>query len=244
MPHEAMNVEQVGRYLKLTVEEVIKRASRGQIPARRVRGEFQFLKGEVDHWVETNMPELSHDRLGEIEHGVSAHHGFDPHQKLLMALAPPGGVVAVLPAKTRDAAIRCLVEAAQSAGLVYDAARLVSEVRQREDLCPTAIAPHVALPHPRHPLPYDIAESFVIVGRTPGEIPFGAPDGTLTRLFFLICCKDDRTHLHVLARISRILDDETIAALLEAPDAEAMRAILDRRETAVVASTRPEQAGE
>jgi len=41
------------------------------------------------------------------------------------------------------------------------------------------LIPGVALPHPRHPLPYDIAASFVVVGLTGAGIPFGAEDGSL-----------------------------------------------------------------
>ena len=33
-------------------------------------------------------------------------------------------------------------------------------------------------------------------------------DGSLTRLFFLICCKDESTHLHVLARLATMLHDQ------------------------------------
>ncbi len=40
--------------------------------------------------------------------------------------------------------------------------------------------------------------------RTASGIPFGAPHGGLTDLFFLICCRDDRTHLRVLARLTRL----------------------------------------
>jgi PTS system nitrogen regulatory IIA component len=42
-------------------------------------------------------------------------------------------------------------------------------------------------------------------GRTLSGIPFGAPQGELTDLFFLICCRDDRTHLRVLARLTRLI---------------------------------------
>ena len=42
-------------------------------------------------------------------------------------------------------------------------------------------------------------------GRTASGIPFGAPGGGLTDIFFLVCCRDDRTHLKVLARLSRLL---------------------------------------
>ena len=42
-------------------------------------------------------------------------------------------------------------------------------------------------------------------GRTATGIPFGASQGGLTDIFFLVCCQDDRTHLRVLARLSRLL---------------------------------------
>ncbi|HET6429162.1 MAG TPA: PTS sugar transporter subunit IIA, partial [Phycisphaerae bacterium] len=113
-------------------------------------------------------------------------------------------------------------------------ADLVEELEERERLCPTTISPGVALPHPAHPLPYNIARSFVIVGLTASGIPFGCPDGSLTRLFFLICCKDERTHLHLLARISRmLLNRVTPAALMGAHDAVSLAAILHEREAAV-----------
>jgi len=235
MPREVMDVRQVARYLNLPVQEVVKLAARGKMPARKVSGQFRFRKGEIDHWVETQMPELSHERMAEIEQGVSSHHGMDHEAPLLMPLIPAAGVVVPLPARTREAAIRALVAAADGADLVYEAKDLVEHIRQREGLCPTALLPGVALPHPRHPLPNDIAASFVIVGRTAGGIPFGCPDGSLTRLLFLICCKDERTHLHVLARISRMLDAATVEALMDAPDAEAVRERLGRREADVLA---------
>jgi PTS system nitrogen regulatory IIA component len=54
-------------------------------------------------------------------------------------------------------------------------------------------------------LPAALGDSILAFGRTSRGIPFGAPDGGLTDLFFLICCRDDRTHLRVLARLTRLL---------------------------------------
>jgi PTS system nitrogen regulatory IIA component len=54
-------------------------------------------------------------------------------------------------------------------------------------------------------LPAAIGESVLAYGRTASGIPFGGPRGQLTDIFFLVCCKDDRTHLQVLARLSRLL---------------------------------------
>ncbi len=45
----------------------------------------------------------------------------------------------------------------------------------------------------------------IAVARTSRGIPFGAPDGGLTDVFFLISCRDAVTHLRVLARLSRMM---------------------------------------
>ena len=42
-------------------------------------------------------------------------------------------------------------------------------------------------------------------GRTLSGIPFGAPGGVLSDVFFLVLCRDSRTHLAVLARLGRLL---------------------------------------
>jgi PTS system nitrogen regulatory IIA component len=231
-----MTDQQVAAYLRLDVREVLKLASRGQIPCRKVGGSFQFQKGDIDHWVEEHIHELPKDRLAGIEKGVSAHHGFDHEVLLVGPLIPRGGIAVPLHARTRDGALRDLVDLADKAGVVYVREELMAEVKKREDLCSTAIAPGAALPHPRYPLPYDIANSFVVVGLSPGGIPFGADDGSLTRLFFLICCKDDRTHLHVLARLGRMLHSRAhVDQLLAAEDAEDMRKMLEELEKATLA---------
>lgn len=237
MPHEQMNARQVAGYLHMDLREVIKLASRGRIPARKVAGEFVFHKGQVDHWVESRMHELDGERLAKIEKGVSTHHGLgdDTWEKLLVCpLIPDGGVSVPLEARTRDAAIRALINLADETGMVYARDELVDEIRKREELCSTALMPGVALPHPRHPLPYDIAESFVVVGLTASGIPYRTEDGSLTRLFFLICCKDERTHLHVLARLARMLRDRTVDKLMLAESPEDLSRRLIEREEAVL----------
>jgi mannitol/fructose-specific phosphotransferase system IIA component (Ntr-type) len=63
-----------------------------------------------------------------------------------------------------------------------------------------------------------------VVGRPVQEIHFGAPDGQPTHLFFLICCQDDRLHLHTLARLCLIVQKtKLLDRLREAPDAGSMR---------------------
>ena len=208
MPHEQMDQRQVAAYLHMDLREVLKLASRGKIPCRRAPGGFVFRKGQIDHWVWEQMHTLGKDRLAGIEKGVGDHHGMETGALIVRPLIPDGCLAAPLRARTREAAIRALIDLAAKADLVFARDKLIEEIRKREELCSTAMLPGVALPHPRHPLPYDIAASFVVVGLTPGGIPYGAAGASLTRLFFLICCKDDRTHLHVLARLAQMLHNE------------------------------------
>jgi PTS system nitrogen regulatory IIA component len=143
---------------------------------------------------------------------------------LVHRMIPAGGIVVPLHSRTRDSVLRDLVAIADACGMVYAAGDLHRAILDREQMHSTAMTRDVALPHPREHTPYDIAESFIVAGRSPCGLPFGAPDGSLTRLFFLICCKDDRTHLHVLARLSRMLrQKDTITALLDAADEQEFR---------------------
>jgi len=235
MPREILNEQQVAMYLHMDIREVVKLASRGQIPCRKVGSGFAFRKGELDHWVEEQIHHLEPERLAEISRGVSLHHGLELSSLVVSPMIPHGGVAVPLAARTRDAAIRALVDLADQAELVYGRDDLIEELRKREELCSTSLIPGVAFPHPRHPLPYDLAASFVIVGRTSTGIPFGASDGSLTRLFFLICCKDERTHLHVLTRLALMLhDDKAVDELMAADDADELRATLLEREQTVL----------
>jgi PTS system nitrogen regulatory IIA component len=99
-----------------------------------------------------------------------------------------------------------LVQLAEQSWQVYDTDSLLDAVKHREELGTTALESGVAIPHPHRPLsPKAQGESVIAFGRTATGIPFGAPHGALTDLFFLVSCRDAATHLRVLARLSRMM---------------------------------------
>ena len=110
-----------------------------------------------------------------------------------------------LAATTKASVLRELVALAERSWQVYDPAALLEAIRQREELGSTALPSGVAIPHPHRPLPAILGEAVIAFGRTASGIPFGAERGGLTDVFFLVACRDDRTHLRVLARLSRLL---------------------------------------
>ena len=84
---------------------------------------------------------------------------------------------------------------------------MAEAIRQREQLHPTALDNGVALLHPRRPMASAMGEPFLALGRTSTGIPFGGPRGQLTDLFFLIGSTDDRGHLRMLAKLSRLISE-------------------------------------
>jgi PTS system nitrogen regulatory IIA component len=108
---------------------------------------------------------------------------------------------------------------------LWDPGKMEQQVRERENLHPTALDNGVALLHSRRPLSNILGEPLLAIGRTYQGMPFGNARGSLTDIFFLICSVDDRGHLRLLARLSRMLADETTMDGIR--DAESSGELLD-----------------
>jgi nitrogen PTS system EIIA component len=203
MNNEMMDVEQLAVFLQRDAREVQKWASRGYLPAHKVSGQYRFHPVEINHWLETQMHAYTEQELSRLEQGAA---GRGPDQQPLITTMLSEATIAVpLAASTRASVLRELVKVAEQSWQIYDPEAVLEAIRQREDLGTTALESGIAIPHPRRPLPNALGESIIAFGRIVNPIPFGAPHGGLTDMFFLVCCRDDRTHLRVLARLSRLL---------------------------------------
>lgn len=201
MGNDMMDVEQLAAYLRRDVREVGKLANRGHLPGHKVGGQWRFARAEINHWIETQMHALSEKELTHLESHSARAGDAEP---LLANLLSEASVAVPLAASTRASVLKELVNLAEQSWQVYDPSAILDAVRQREEMLSTALPTGVAIPHPRRPLPAALGESLVAFARTASGIPFGAPQGGLTDLFFLVCCRDDRTHLRVLARLTRL----------------------------------------
>lgn len=86
-----------------------------------------------------------------------------------------------------------------------DQEKLLRALIEREQLHSTGIGDGVALPHARSAIVGIVDKPVIVFGRHPEGIPFGSIDGEPAKLFFLIVAPNVTQHLHLLARISRIL---------------------------------------
>ncbi len=201
MGSDMMDVEQLAAYLRRDAREVGKLASRGRLPGHKVGGEWRFARAEINHWLESQIHGYSDEQLTALESG----HGRDGEEPLIANLLAPACVAVPLAATTKASVLKELVKLAEESWEVYDPDAILEAVRLREEMVSTALPSGVAFPHPRRPLSAALGESVIAFGRTASGVPFGDLNGGLTDCFFLIACRDDQTHLRVLARLTRLL---------------------------------------
>jgi PTS system nitrogen regulatory IIA component len=200
MTNEMMDMEQLAAYLQRDIREVGKLASRGHLPGHKVGGQWRFARAEINHWIETQLPAYTAKQLATLDSA-----GDGDGEPLLANLLSEASMAVPLPSSTKVSVLRELVNLAEQSWQVYDPEAVLEAIRTREEMGSTALPSGVAIPHPRRPLPAALGESVLAYGRTASPLPFGAPSGGLTDIFFLVCCRDDRTHLRVLARLTRLL---------------------------------------
>jgi PTS system nitrogen regulatory IIA component len=89
-----------------------------------------------------------------------------------------------------------------------DTDQAVRVLLEREKLGTTGIGNGIAIPHGKLD---DLDKMIVVVGRSEGGIEFEALDLKPCTIFFLVLAPEQAAgmHLRVLARISRLLKDET-----------------------------------
>lgn len=233
MPHEDFDIDSLAAYLHLTPQQVAKLADRGELPGRKVSGQWRFSPAEIHHWLEERMGVLDDGQLARMEDALERTDAQAHDRPVTIdELLGPELIAAPLHARTKRSVIEEMCELAARSGLLWDSRKLAEAVRTREDMQTTALENGVALLHPRRPMPAILAQPLIALGRTGQGIPFGGSHGSLTDLFFLICSTDDRGHLRVLARLSRLIGDaDLITSIREAggPD-EIHRLIVAKEE--------------
>ncbi|MCE5268978.1 MAG: PTS sugar transporter subunit IIA [Planctomycetaceae bacterium] len=206
MSHNDFDVQGLARYLHLAAQKVVKLAERGKLPGRKVAGQWRFARPDIHHWLERRIGLSDESELLEVEavlqHSAPPDHEYESH---VAALLPLEAIAVPLLARTRNSVIDSMVELAAQTGYVWDPKEMAEAVKAREDMHTTALDSGVALLHPRRPMAKILAQPLLALGRSTSGIPFGGGDAPLTDVFFLICSVEDRGHLRVLARLSRIL---------------------------------------
>jgi PTS system nitrogen regulatory IIA component len=230
MSGEWHTLDELAQYLGRDRREIEKLAARGRLPGHKRSGEWQFHEAEVTQWLEQEMRTFTDSQLAAVEQAQTTSEAG--------AVVPVSGLLSretvqvPLEARTKRSVLESLVEVAGRTWKIWQPAVVLKAVLEREQLMSTAFDSGVAIPHPRQPLSDAVAEDVIAFGRTLNGIPCGAANNSLTDLFFLVICRDARTHLHVLARLGRLLQQADFLSTLRAAETS------DRAHEIIVAADR------
>lgn len=213
MNDEIMTVREVAEYLKMNARTIYKLAREGKIPAVKFASQWRFKRSVINDWLELEMRKFSSKRLVEIEkaQGTGDLKIVDLMKRELISVN--------LQATSKDEVLGELVEIANRSGHLRSKRILLSALEEREKLCSTATEEGVALPHPRFTPSGLVDRPLVVFGRSKRGIEFGGEKPT--HFFFLVCAPDERIHLRLLAKISRLLRKKTLLSALmnaDSPD--------------------------
>lgn len=232
MSHAWISIEELATRLGRDRRDVEKLANRGRIPGRKVGEVWQFHPTEIRHWLEQEMRGYSDTELAAIEEGQRTE-AIEEDTPILARLSIET-VQVPLEGRTKRSVLEGLVEVAGRTWQIWEPAKILTAVLEREDIFSTGFENGVAIPHARNPLPDVLGQSIIAFGRTLSGIPFGAPRRQLTDLFFLVLCRDSRSHLHVLARLGRMIQSAGfLEALRAAATSEAAFAVIAEADRAL-----------
>ena len=240
MSYQILSLDAVAEYLHLTPADIAQRVKSNEIPHEKRGRRIVFSKDEIDLWASQHLLRLPGQRLTEYHRkSTLGTREILPRQTLLPEMIQRGFIAPALPAKTKSSVLHELVALAEKTGRLNNPQDLLASLEAREALCSTGMPGGFALLHPRVPEPYLFESSFILLARTVQEIHFGAPDAQPTNLFFLVCCQDDRLHLHTLARICLMARKTALLdQLRQSPDAPSMHAALLAAEEEALAETK------
>ena len=227
MSPDVFSLDELARHLGRDRREIERLANRGRIPGRKTETGWVFHEREITQWLERELREYTDPELKALEDSLQSTE-LRPELPV-SSLLRPETVQVPLDARTKRSVLESLVEVAGRTWQVWEPAKVLAAVQEREEALSTAFPEGVAVPHPRNPLPQCLGASVVAFGRTPQGVPFGGSGGGLTEMFFLVLCRDSRTHLQVLARLGRMIRHPGFLGELRAAEtsADAYRVICD-----------------
>ena len=127
----------------------------------------------------------------------------------LLDYLDPSHIELKLGGDNKEEVLRALVQVMADQGTIAKPGHLLDSLMEREELGSTGIGHGVAIPHCRSK---ELARSVVVFGRTEAEVNFASIDGQTARIFFLLVAPEngENQHLHLLAKIARLMRDAAI----------------------------------
>ncbi|MGK2857467.1 MAG: helix-turn-helix domain-containing protein [Thermoanaerobaculia bacterium] len=230
---DILTIRQLAEYLMVSEKTVYRMLDRNQLPAVRVGAQWRFRRQDIDAWLTDEVRRVEHEGQRAVLDAL------EPSELAIHPLLSPENVWLAVGSTSRDDLLALMTrEAALDAHVDRD--QLYRSIRDREELCSTALLADAAFPHPVDPRPFRFSRKRVLVAVLRDPLEFHDPHGHRPRVVAMILARSTQGHLLAVSRALKLFSSETlIERLISAGSAtEAIEAIR-AQEAAILPDTRP-----
>lgn len=228
----------IARFLGESLAGVRKALLGSKLKAIQKQGSMVYARDDVMNWISENFSSLTTETLMKADLASADHGGLDPLSCGITQLLEGGRAYFPDHISTKPSVFRSLSARAVELGAVYDQGELCEQLEKRERVLSTALKCGAALVHPLEIARMYVEHELLLMMIPPHPVPFGESSGRLTSIFFLLLFPDPHRHVHVLARINRLLRDSVfIEILLESKTEEEVINAMRHRELQVISSS-------
>jgi nitrogen PTS system EIIA component len=201
-----LTVREASRLLNLSEKEIYRLIKRNDIPFYRLNKTCFFNRSELLEWAIARSVDISADFF-------SSPNSQNEQMPLLAGAIEKGGIHLLENNESKSDVLRMVVSLIPGLS-ESDRERIFNALLARETLGSTAIGNGIAIPHVRNPIIINSNDPVVLLCFLSTPIDYGALDGEKVSTVFMMISPNTRIHLHLLARLSFILQNKGIRKIL------------------------------
>lgn len=201
-----LSVRDASFLLKISEKELYRLIKRGDIPHYRLNKSCFFNKAELLEWAISRSIDISPDFFSASD--IAAEK-----LPLLADALQKGGVHHLEGGVTKGDVLRSIVGLIPGIG-PSEIETIYKAIMARETIGSTGIGNGIAIPHVRNPIILNIKEPSVLLCFLEKPIDFNALDGQKVSTIFTMISPTARIHLHLLARLSFLLQNDDLRKVL------------------------------
>ena len=200
---DILTIRQLSEYLMVSEKTIYRMLERNLLPAVRVGAQWRFRKRDIDTWLDEQVKKV------EVEGQKAVLEELAPSEIDIHPLLNPKNVFRDVPELPRDELIAWIVmHAALDPGVDREA--LCASIREREELCSTALVKDAAFPHPNSPSDFGFARKQVLLAVLREPVSFNDPHGHRPRVIVVILARTVQGYLLAISRAVKLFGNAAL----------------------------------
>lgn len=203
LPGDILTIRQLAEYLMVSEKTVYRMLEKNQLPAMRIGAQWRFRKSDIDSWLTDEVHRVEREGkrgvLDSLEASELSIHPLLSRENIFLGVRT----------ESRDELLSFMITtAAIDAHVDRDA--LLRSVRERENLCSTALVERAMFPHPVDPAPFRFSKKRVVLAVLAAPIDINDPHKHKPQVAAMILARSMQGHLLALSRAIKLFGDTAL----------------------------------